>query len=185
MSAVGALIAIVALLLTACSGSDSRATPTIPEAETTDPIAAGDPTRDVVTAIELYWTVWRAINNPPAPDDSRLTVVLEGEALTQVMSQLRTRASENQAVVLPQSSIFIHRTDRVDLGVDGTHATATECVVDDSQLIDRSSGAVLNGAIATYELVKTLRLRPDGRWRISLSSQVSRSEGVSGCATKH
>jgi hypothetical protein len=67
------------------------------------------------------------------------------------------------------------------VSVDGDSAVVQECFVDDGQVIERSTGRVLNDTVATHSVQADL-IRVDGQWRVSAATLIQRWEGVAGCA---
>jgi len=197
LSALSAVVLtlVVALATPACGSSrpDQASVPvdTTPAAASTgatSPDAAtgtGAPSSAdqlaVNAILDRYWTIWLEASDPTNPEDPHLSEVLSAEALSQTRANLRSRAALGQAIVLPAAAQFRHHVEAIAFDAPG-RATATECVVDDSQLIDGSTGAVINGSVATYELLKVLVQDNDGNWTISNSRQQMRWEGVAGCA---
>jgi hypothetical protein len=180
---------IVVLTVTAtafaCAGHPSTRSSDPTLAPATSVTAASTTTQDpkaaVLAAVDSYWRIWLSANNPPNPNDQRLVEVLGGAALEQTLSSMRMRLAAHELIRLPAHALFRHAIERIAWNSGGTVARVRECVVDDSQLV-AASGAILNGATATYELEKTLARGVNGGWRIVLSVQRAKWPGVAGCA---
>ena len=137
---------------------------------------------EVRLLLDRFWPIWLAANNPPDPKDPHLTEVLSGDALAVSISKIQERAAAGQALSLPASANFEHQLFTSTMSPDPNRFTGVECVVDDIQVIDRTSGAVVDGSTATYEILRDFVRDDLGRWTISRSRQQSRLEGVGGCA---
>lgn len=181
----------VLLVAPSCGSSDPQADPPSPTAPTDPTVAPPETTPDgpiraeeIGELLDHYWSVWLTANNPPNPDDPRLRDVLVGSALEITVSKVRERADAHQAIVLPGSGPPRHGLLLTSPGSDPNHVGAVECVVDNTILIDSSSGAIINDATATYEILVDLERDSSGTLRISRRVQQARSEGATGCANE-
>ena len=145
------------------------------------PSIAPDDNAAVLAALDRYWVVWLAANNPTNPDDPKLPSVLSGEALSQTQDNMRSRLALGQVIEMapdPKFRHFVEGASTTNIGV----ILVTECVVDDTLLVEVASHRIVNDAIATYELVKTISADGQGILTISKSVRQSRWDGVAGCA---
>ena len=179
--------ALTVLLVTpSCGSSDSHSDPpsttstpdtTIAPPDTTH----ADPKAEVRALLERYWPIWLAANNPPNPDDPHLKDVLSGDALATTTSKIRERAKAGQSIRLAENGRFKHQLIVATTPADPNKFTAIECVIDDTQLVDTATGNLINGATATYELLRDFVRDASGNWTINKSRQQSRTDGVAGC----
>lgn len=150
-------------------------------ASTSDPSTSVDPTNQaIIDAYVGYWDARIAANSgTPNPQDPALAQFATGSQLEAVIKETQENLDQGRAY---QASPTPNNFRRVAVvSVDGDRAEVQECFVDDGQLIDRTTGAVINDTVATQSVLGTLRLI-DGTWKVSGSELVQRWEGVAGCA---
>ena len=195
-----ASMGIVAVLAAGCAGCGAdTATPGDPPPSTpassaptaTDPPATAAPTTTTTAAIsgdeaevratiDRYWAAWFAATaNPPDPDNAELNAVLIGEAKMRIIGGVQRRLNDGRFVRLPKNTEFSRTTMSIAFDQDGV-ADVEECVVDDTELVDMSTGEIVEGSLATTRLRLTLKEYPEG-WKITTSATVSTAEGSIGC----
>lgn len=134
----------------------------------------------IVDAYVGYWDARLAANTgTPNPQDPALTQYATGNQLEAVIAETQKNLDEGRAFQAAPNPANFRRVTVVS--VDGDRAEVQECFVDDTQVVERSTGRVLNDAVSTQSVLGTLRL-VDGSWRVSGSELVQRWEGVAGCA---
>jgi hypothetical protein len=184
------LVVSLAALAGACGSSERTAAPASTSDPTSDPAttpvattpgATTDEQAAVLATLDHYWVIWLAANSPTDPDDPRLGEVLSGDALKQTQDSMRSRLALGREIQMAPNPQFRHRVEIVNFEGTGI-AVATECVVDDTLLVEVSSQRIVNGDVATYELLKTLSADLAGNWTISKSTRQKRWDGVAGCA---
>ncbi len=205
-----AVVAIVVALGTSCSGAESTttATSTTDQTSTTDgaassrpdtstgpstsapssePVAtdqAGQPLpadhQEIIDRYTGYWDARFAANTgTPNPADPALVEYATGAQLESVIAETQANLDDGRA--FQENSNPVRYREVTVVSVDGDRAEVQECVVDDRLVINRDTGEVLNGDVATHNISGTLR-RADGVWRVSGTSLVQLWEGVAGCA---
>ncbi len=80
---------------------------------------------------------------------------------------------------LPDNSVYRHAIESIEIA--GDNATVVDCSVDDSLLIDTTSGVVLNDEIATYRFQLTLS-SSSGSWKTTSIQTLQEWDGEDGCA---
>lgn len=159
------------------AGNDT--TTSAPTTSTTEPAAGGTVEEQIVARYKAFWAARFEANSPPNPDDPALREYGTGEALDQIVAEAQ---SNKDAGLEFRASDHPAGTQRVTvISVDGDRATVQECVVDDGLVVRRSSGAVVNDAVATHNKEGEMR-RVDGKWRLASFRVVQRWDGVAGCA---
>ncbi len=127
-----------------------------------------------------YWDARFAANTgTPYPADPALAEYATGAQLDAVIAETQANLDEGRA--FRENPDPVHYREVTIVSVDGDRAEVQECVVDDRLVINRDTGDVLNGDVATHNVSGTLR-RVDGVWRVSGTSLVQLWEGVAGCA---
>jgi hypothetical protein len=129
--------------------------------------------------IDTFWSEWLRAGDPPDPQHQSLIGLLTGDSLEREVEDLEKKRALGEARRLPPNARFSHLTTSVV--VTGARATVSECVADDSQLVDLKTGEILNGAEATFRLEKTV-VKENGRWLLESSSIVTETEGIQPCA---
>lgn len=148
---------------------------------TSDPSTPVDTTHQaIIEAYEGYWDARIAANTgTPNPQDPALAQFATGNQLEAVIKETQENLDQGRAfLAAPNPATFRQVTV---VSVDGDRAEVQECFVDDGQLIERATGAVINDTVATQSVLGTLRL-VDGTWKVSGSDLIQRWEGVAGCA---
>ncbi len=159
------------------TGTSSSTTPTSTDgsATTLDPA-----NQAIVDAYVGYWEARLAANTgTPNPQDPALAQYATGNQLEAVIAETQQNLDKGRAFQPAPNPANFRRVTVVS--VDGDRAEVQECFVDDTQVVERSTGRVLNDAVSTQSVLGTLRL-VDGSWRVSGSELVQRWEGVAGCA---
>ena len=82
-------------------------------------------------------------------------------------------------VRIPSGSIYERRVISVTFSDEGI-ATALQCIVDDTELVDANTGSVVDSELATLKLTTTLSKDADG-WRITTTSRTERIDGRAAC----
>jgi hypothetical protein len=193
---------MVAFVLGGCSDASTstpssaestpRAAPTISdEAASTDPNVIGDSggepgtvgsaVRDeIVRRYLAYWEARRSANTGiPDPASPALVALATGEQLAVVVGETQRNLDDGVTFQERPNPASIQRVRVVE--VDGDRAEVQECVVDDELVVNRGTGAVVDDAITTHNVVANLE-RIDGEWRVSAARLVQRWEGIAGCA---
>ena len=190
---VAVVAALLALGATGCG--DDAAAPSSPTSTTTssttttaapDTAAASSTTElvgdeaEVRATIDRYWEAWfAATGNPPDPTNAELNAVLSGEARLKIIGRVERWKTEGQYVRTPTPSVFAYSMQLVT--VDGSdRAAVTECVVDDTEVVDQATGEVSNAGAAALTVESTLA-RLEGAWRITTRTTVHRAEGATTC----
>jgi hypothetical protein len=180
-------VAAVALVAMAgCGGGGGGGGEAAEPASTEPPVTVADPTTTVLSeedavlaAYQGYWDTWLAATNPPDPDHPDLAKFAVGVQLARDREAITNYRQLSQMVRLPENAAWSH--EAAVASVNGDVAVITDCSIDDSVLLDRPSGRVLNDAVWSYALEATL-VRESGTWRVDQLEVRSRWEGIAGCA---
>jgi len=136
--------------------------------------------QEIVDAYTAYWDARFAANSgTPNPEDPALVAHASGAQLEAVIAE--TQRNLDDGVAFQASPVPADYRRVTVISVDGDRAEVQECFVDDVQVVDRTTGQIVNDVVATQSVSGTLRL-VDGTWRVSGSDLVQRWEGVAGCA---
>ena len=183
---LGATVVAAALAAAGCGGGgvdEAASTPTTAEPSTTsEPVSPPTSRSDeqaVLAAYQGYWDTWLAANDPPNPDHPDLARYATGAALAKVRESIEQHRLDGTVVRLPSESVWGHQPRLESLG--GSRAVVTDCVVDDSQLVDADTGLVLNDEVGTL-LSQAVVLLDDGLWRVETVDSRAQWSGVAGCA---
>jgi hypothetical protein len=133
----------------------------------------------VLAAYQGYWDTWLAATNPPDPGHPDLARFATGEALERDLAAITNYRQLSQFVRLPVSRSWAH--DASVLALKGDRAVIIDCSIDDTILVDRPSGRILNDAVATYEM-RAAMVRDGAGWKVERLDVMSKWEGVAGCA---
>ncbi len=173
----------MAVAVTSCAGSGRPTATSEPATETTaadTTPATDDVEQQVLDAYQEFWRVWLRANNPPNPDDPDLARVATGAELTTIRQAIRRSAEQGTFTRLPPGSHYRHTPTVTSM--DGPVAIVSDCSFDDAEIVDTSTGRVLNGAIAIHRIDARLRL-VGSAWRVEQVAITNRSDaGVEPCA---
>ena len=158
--------------------------PSTTGADPTTSTAPGEPTdpanQEIVDAYTAYWEArFSANSGTPNPEDPALAAHATGAQLDAVVAETQRNLDDGVAFQQAPSPANYRRVTVIS--IDGDRAEVQECFVDDVQVVDRTTGQIVNDVVATQSVSGTLRL-VDGTWRVSGSELVQRWEGVAGCA---
>jgi hypothetical protein len=199
-----AVAALLALVIQACSGDDDEqpvagapartttssddsdttttqaSTTTTTATATTEPAEEFDSVEDeIIARYRGYWDARFAANSPPNPDDPALREYATGDQLGHVIDEAEAHRADGVELRRPDSPVDFQTVSVVS--VDGDAAVVQECVVNDTVIVRSDSGAVVDDAVATYNVRGDMQ-RVDGEWRLAAANQLQRWEGVAGCA---
>lgn len=165
------------------NGGNGTATTTTTGAEPTTSATSSTATpanQEIVDAYTAYWDARFVANSgTPNPEDPALVAHASGAQLEAVIAE--TQRNLDDGVAFQASPVPANFRRVTVISVDGDRAEVQECFVDDVQVVDRTTGQIVNDVVATQSVSGTLRL-VDGTWRVSGSDLVQRWEGVAGCA---
>src|SRR5262249_28771014 len=136
------------------------------------------PQQAVVAAYQEFWRVWLEANNPPNPDYPKLTEVDTGAQLT--LARTAIEKHRNQGVVYRSASPSHADHQLLSLVVTGPAATLPDCSVDDTVVLDRSSGRVVNDDVVTH-LWRVSLVLEGGQWKVQDNTETDRFNGISDC----
>ena len=191
-----ALVAAVALLLAACSGSGdeivepasttSRAPTTASTTSTstttpTSPSGAHQPEeRDLVERYVGFWDARLAANEaPPNPDDPALPEFATGPQLDNVVAETRRRLDDGLALRSADPSETSH--DVTVIRQTGDRAELQDCFVNDGIVYRTDTGEVVDDSVVTRSVSADMVL-VDGVWKLERATVVQQWEGIAGCA---
>jgi hypothetical protein len=174
-SRAGLLAFAVGLSVSSCAS----VTATSAVASTTTSTAMADDRVAVEAAYRSAVAVFEAALTDPSAGSGRLEAWWADPALSAARSQVNTWAGFGQALRYPEGSR--RSLDVLSVSVAGDSATVTACFVDDGQVIDASTGRVLNDKVATVVESAVLH-QAHGGWVLTERAQLDRSEGEQACA---
>ena len=166
---------------TSTGPSESTTTEADLSTSTTSSGAPVDPAdQEIIDAYVAYWDARFAANSGvPNPQDPALARYATGAQLEAVIAETQKNLDAGEAFQPAPEPANFRRVTVVS--VDGDRAEVQECFVDDGQVIERDTGAVLDDGVSTQSVIGNLRF-VDGQWRVSGSKLVQQWEGVAGCA---
>jgi hypothetical protein len=132
----------------------------------------------VLAAYQGYWDTVSAAGEEADPGHAALEDYASDAALAGVTESLDRLRELGRVTELPIASRTQHQA--TILNIDGDRAVLTDCSIDDGMLVDRTSGRVLNDAIATWSYRVSLA-RAGGRWRVSYVEVVDKKDGATSC----
>jgi hypothetical protein len=144
-------------------------------------LPAGDEAQ-IRAVIDTFWAQRLAASNPPNPDYAPFLAVLSGTQRQREVTDLQKRQALDEGVRLPPNSKSRHTT--LSVTVNGSNATAEECVVDDSVVFQLSDGKVVNDQVATSR-VQTLLVHGPSGWTIDDGKEFDYIQGAVPCGLSH
>jgi hypothetical protein len=138
-----------------------------------------DPTSAVLAAYQQFWRVWLEANDPPNPNDPNLQKVDTGAQLAGAKATISEHLRRGQVVRLPAHSRYRH-TATATLAGGTTEASVIDCAIDDSQLLDGTTGRILDGTTETQLIYADMQLLA-GRWKVSGIRFMKKWQGVRRC----
>lgn len=174
-----ALAATVLLTACACGSDDDEATDT---SSSTTPTTEAPPATvsvedEVETAYLAFWEMFVRLAEAPDPTDPEITDRASGEALGNLVDGLTTLQSSNQRSDFGRR--YRHDVLMVDLTDDST-AVLEDCAVDDSRVVDVSTGRTVAEGLVTEHLQATLILSGN-QWRVDRTSRLNSWNGEVSC----
>lgn len=134
----------------------------------------------IIDAYVGYWNARVAANTgTPNPQDPALPQFATGNQLEAVVAETQKNLDEDRAFRAASDPADFRKVTVVS--VEGDRAEVQECFVDDDQVIERSTGNVIDASVSSQSVIGTLRF-VDGTWKVSSSKLVQDWEGVAGCA---
>jgi len=140
---------------------------------------ASDDRAAVLAAYQRFWQVWLRANDPPNPSDPAIAEVETGAQLAGTLLAIERDRDRGERIRLPAKSQY-HHTASATIDRSGMQAMVSDCAVDDSIVIQSSTGRVVDNSIETQRITATM-IRIGRWWKVS-SSQIVRSwPGISAC----
>jgi hypothetical protein len=166
------MIAVAFLALTAgtCSDDDSDST----SDRTTTTVS---PETEVETAYLAYWDMLGRLAAAPDPEDPEITQRASGQALAEVKAGLVSQlASGHIAQTGPEYSHTV-----LSVVITGDKAVVRDCAVDDSTIVDQSTGAKVSGGVPATGLLEASLTAVDSGWKIDDVDTLQTWSGVTTC----
>jgi hypothetical protein len=162
---VGAtLLAGVVALGMACAADDtdgSQASDTPgPDSNGTDTLS---PEVEVEAAYLAYWEMLDRLAEAPDPDDPEILERASGEALFEVVAGVTTLVERGH--ISDSGPLYAHSVESVV--VRDNEAVLRDCVVDDTSLVDRATGEVVESGEIAVALLEVTLLLEDERWKVN------------------
>lgn len=182
--AIAALVAVFALLPTACGGdggedADEDDPTTTPPAEGSSTTATAPSVEAEVEAAYLaQWEMNERLAAAPDPDDPEIDKWTVGAAKDDLVDALTTLVAQGQAVRFDAE--YSHDVLSIEVASDGESAQLMDCNVDDATVIDAATGEELESATATNYLDVSLTLTADG-WKVEGFDRLEVWEGERQC----
>ena len=188
---LGPLLLGAAVLLGACGGDDDASGVTVPEDEVTTSTSTTtgstttttDPDADVKEAIEqAYYDQWDAyieILSDPDPTNPLIEQHFTGAARERLLDSIAEDVRAGIVTRRPDNPDNF-RADIIDVSLAEEQATVISCLVDGLVQVDRTTGAVVNDAVATLK-IETSMVLEDQNWKLEDSVRLSRLEGATSC----
>lgn len=170
---------------TSVAGSTTTGSPSTSVAETTTVAPSVDPEADVRTALDRSFADFsECLTSMPNCDPSVLEATRSGELLEGNVARINEWNAAGYTVVDRESYRYV--IEMVDVGADGSSASALVCLADGSKLVE--PGAEENGGdvIIDAEFVSgrsswLLQRGGDGSWRAFAAPAVGESAGSDIC----
>ncbi|HMG43977.1 MAG TPA: hypothetical protein VK611_21775 [Acidimicrobiales bacterium] len=168
---LAALLAALLFAVTAsCSTNDNNN-----DDDAADPTPS--PESEVEAAYLAYWEMGARLLEAPDPADPEIPQRTSGEALTNLVNGLTTLKETDQRSELGR--MYSH--DVIGVRVDGaSRAEVDDCAVDDSRVVNATTGEVVAEGLVT-ELLRVTLIRDDERWLVDHTSRVDAWEGATDC----
>lgn len=164
---------------TTTSVDTTTTTSSVPRTSTTIDRAT-NPEEEVIDRYVGFWVARLEANSgTPDPSDPALAEFATDEQLDRVIAETQRTLDEGLAFEAPDDPADIQSVTVVS--IDGDTAVVQECFVDDTVVIRRDTGEIVDDSVRTQNIRGTLRLI-DGNWKVSRAELLQESEGVSGCA---
>jgi hypothetical protein len=176
---------MVVLLVAVTGACSSGPTATSAATSTSRPASTSTTVDDqrvgVVRAYEKADKAFVDAGAIPDPEFAALADTHVDPLLEQSRKILRSLKLEGRAARYPTPSRYKVEVDLSSVVIDGDVARLESCVVDDGQVIEVSTGRVLDDRTTTV-LRRAAMRRVGGDWRLSEQKTVSRWPGEGGCA---
>lgn len=180
MTTAGTLAVALSAIASACGGDDAgdsappATTVGMGEQMTTTTLSQED---RVAAAYRAYWRMLERLSAEPDPTDPEIEKRATGSALGEVTDGLTTLQSLGRAARTgPQYS---HQVLSVD--ISGKEAVVHDCAVDDSAVVDTSSGERLEGGTPATGLIEAALVRVGGHWKVAEVETLTTKEGIASC----
>lgn len=176
---------LVALLAVGCGGGDDEESsdPTSADGDSTTTSGSGssttasdDPAAEVEAAYLAYWEMGERLLQHPDPDDPEIARRTTGNVRDAMVDSLSTLKAQRQAV--RYGDLYEH--DVISVDVTSEEAEVLDCLVDDGEVIDTSTGDRVAGGLVTV-LYRTTMVLEDGQWKASEAIEEETWEGSSTC----
>ena len=165
-----AIITTALLALGFACNSDDDDDPPSSSSTTTSPEA------EVEAAYLAFWDMAVRLAESPDPDDPEIAQRSSGDARTDLVSGLRSLREANQRTESgPATNHEVLASE-----VDGETAHIDDCAVDESRLVDDSTGDTQAEGTTTTRWTVTLK-QSDGEWLVDQFERVDAWEGVVAC----
>jgi hypothetical protein len=162
---------VFALALTAatCGGDDDDSSG--------HPTTTESPQAAVKADYLAFWDMAVRLAEAPDPADPELTKRASGDALDDLVKGLTTlKAADQHSVFGPR---YTH--DVLSVQINGKKATVEDCAVDDSKIVDASTGEVVDQSVVTERLEVELVQSDNNSWLVNSSSRKDAREGAVAC----
>lgn len=173
--ATAALVAVFALLPIACGGDggedadeDDRATTPAEDSSTTAKPTTTAPSveAEVEAAYLAYWDMAERLAQAPDPSDPEINERSTGRVRDELVDNLTTMRTQGQRIEFGPSNGH----DVVNVDIDGTAATVSDCVVDEGVQIDDATGERVDFP-ATHGLLEARMVTSEGGWIVESISK--------------
>jgi hypothetical protein len=180
--AIAALVAVFALLPTACSGDgredadrdDPTATPPAEGSSTTT--TAPSVEAEVEAAYLAYWDMVERLLAAPNPDDDEIEQRVSGGARDRLIDSLVTMRTQGERIEFgPENT---HRVVEVHPGAE--NATVLDCFVDQGERINEATGTRTHSR-STPGLLEVILVPHSDSWAVDSLSKPPASEVESVC----
>jgi hypothetical protein len=174
--ATAALVAVFGLLPVACGGDDGEAADeddpasTAPAEESSTTVDATTTVPSVEAEVEAaylaYWEMAERLAQAPDPNDPEIDERSTGRLRSELVDNLTTMRTQGQRIEFGPSNG--HEVVNVD--IDGTAATVSDCVVDEGVQIDDATGESVDFP-ATPGLLEATMVNSEGGWIVESISK--------------
>lgn len=173
--------AMLAVSVAGCSDDDPPPDPPTTTSTTTAPSTTLSPEEEDEQALrqlaeDWYVTTQQIFNE--GMDPSIAESLLTSEYLSRVKAEVARRDRNDLVSHADPQNRSMHTVESVE--VEGDTAVLGECIIDGDLLLKRSTGEIVNEAVAAFRY-ETRATRMNGRWVLSGRETLEEREGQTEC----
>ncbi|MGZ4703453.1 MAG: hypothetical protein ACXWCM_01180 [Acidimicrobiales bacterium] len=125
-----------------------------------------------------FWNIWLEANNPPDPGNSRLSDRYTGRQLAGAKAGIQEHLDRGLIVRDAPDTLADHQLEFLDVEAD--RVIFSDCTVDDGQLVEASTGAIVDGSVLTI-LRRVSMVKEGGAWKVESADKTKTWVGATTC----